>query len=566
MSTSSDLLVRCLQHAGIEYAFGVPGSHLLPLYDALCRAGTPQVVLTCHEQGAAFMADGYARVRRRIGLCLGTVGPGAANLISAVAAAFMDSIPLLVITAQVRTDHYGRAAHQEATGRAHSIRQGDLLRAVTKQCFQVKDGHYLAGVAHEALILAQSGRPGPVALEICSDALNQELGELPAEPYSWQIDEGEECPDGIVQEVVRWLALAERPVFLAGGGAVRSGCAGPLRRLAERLNVPVATSLLAKGILPEDHPLSLGGIGYYGLRLANSYVTRADVMIALGEDFREYTTRGWDRKFQPSRALIQVDSDPDEIGKNYSPTIGVVASPRVFLESLERQVAECNLPQRSIEQMLELKRTTRYFAEREMYDDSVPIKPQRVMAVLRSKLPRDTIVFKDMGKTGNWAERYFSTVAPDTFFTAYGFSPMGYAVAASIGGKLAAPERPVVCLTGDGAFLMNGMEIATAAQYRAGVVWVILQDRRLGSLHDAQSALFGDRHVATSLPGVDYVTLAQALGARGFRVQTAGELENAVELALRDSSPTVIEVGIDPDEKLPIVRKISLLDGFQPVT
>lgn len=326
MISSSDLMVRCLQEAGVEFVFGVPGSHLLSLYDALYRAGAPRVILTRHEQGAAFMADGYARVRRRVGVCLGTVGPGATNLVTGIAAAFMDSIPMLAITAQVRTDHYGRGAHQESTGEGHSIRQGDMLRAVTKQCFLVRDGHRLAEVTRDALRLAQSGRPGPVALEICSDASSQPMEDLSGKSEV-KPEEGATCIADAVAETINWLSRAERPVLLAGAGAARAGCAAAIRQLAERLHIPVATSLLAKGILPEDHPLSLGVIGYYGTRLANSYATRADVLIALGEEFREYTTRGWDRKYQPALALIQVDADPAEIGRNYPAALGVVTCP-----------------------------------------------------------------------------------------------------------------------------------------------------------------------------------------------------------------------------------------------
>lgn len=221
---------------------------------------------------------------------------------------------------------------------------------------------------------------------------------------------------------------------------------------------------------------------------------------------------------------------------------------------------------RGIDNILELKRKTRYFNEPEMLADSNPVKPQRALAVLRDVLPRQTIMFKDMGKTGNWVERYFPVLEPDTFFTAYAFSPMGYAVAASIGGQLAAPEQRVVCLTGDGSFLMTGLEVSTAVAYKVGVIWVVFKDNHLGSLHDAQSALFGERHIATTLPDVAYAELARSLGARGYTVRTVDELRDAAYSALRSDGPSVLEVQIEVDEKLPVVRKISLLDGFRPVT
>lgn len=559
--TAAEVLTEYLAGEGVEYLFGVPGGHLLALYDAVHRSAKVKSVLTKNEQGAGYMANGYARVAGRLGVCCGTVGPGATNLVSGVATAYMDSTPLLAVTAQVGTTAIGKGALQEGAGDGRTVDHVGLFRPITKYSAMVTRSVLVPEAVRKAIRIATSGRPGPVHLDLPSDVLKGEVEDpiLPAERYRPTAALGAD-PGGVAQ-AARLLAAAQRPALLVGAGAIAAGAQQQVLGLAERLGAPVATSLRGKGAFPEDHPLALGCLGLYGTRAANSYLrSGVDVLLAVGVSFHEMTTHCWDPAFQPKTALIQIDVDPDEMGKNYPVDVPLVGDARVVLNDVLAALGEPRSS--SVDGRAELQRfkvANEYFDESAMRSNAFPLKPQRAMAELREALPPEAIVFTDIGNNVTWVERFFQSLQSGTMVAMSGLAAMGSGVAGVVGGKLAAPDRPVVCVCGDGDFQMTGMEVLTAVAYGVPAIWVILENARLGMIHDIQTLMYQGRVEASELRNPDFVALAQAMGAEGCRIGRAGELREAVRAAAERGKPTVIDVPIDPDELPPMKPRMLAL-------
>lgn len=555
--TAADILVKYLEQEGVRYLFGVPGGHLLPLYDAIYRSGQIKPILTKHEAGASYMGCGYAQVGNRIAVCCGTVGPGATNLVSGVAAAYMDSIPMLVLTAQVGTTIIGKGALQEAAGRGRTINQVGLLSNVCKYSVTEFKPSNLPATLRHALRIAFEGRPGPVHLDLPRDVLQ---GEVEADIWSVQTYRGTSqasVDPNLVARMIYYLREAEKPLILAGGGVIWSGAAPEVVALAERLRIPVITSLRGKGTISEDHPLALGCVGFYGTDAAIGYLHSGfDVLLAVGCSFHECTTHSWDQIFGPSRALLQIDIDPSEIGKNYPATVGVVGDAKAILQEMLAQLGEVGTA-RQERDLDTLKQSTGYFDEPAMYSDASPVKPQRLMKELRDILPEDAIVLGDIGNSLTWVERYFKATARNMFLFPTGLAAMGSATAAAIGAKLAAPERHVVCVCGDGDFQMTGMEVITAVNYDIPVIWIILNNSRLGMIYDVQTLDFGNRYIASSFKNPDFAALGKAFGAEGFRVQHPREIAPVIKAALNSKRPCVVDVPIDVNELPPYEPRLA---------
>lgn len=560
--SAADVLVRYLEQEGVEYLFGVPGGHLLALYDAVHRSGKIRTVLAKNEQGAGYMANGYARVSGRLGVCCGTVGPGATNLVSGVATAFMDSVPLLVLTAQVGTTAIGKGALQEAAGDGRTVDQVGIFRPITKYSMMISRPNVLPEAVRKAVRIALSGRPGPVHLDIPSDVLKGEIEDqiLPIARYRsvhpMAIDLS------LVKRAAGLLAAAGRPAMLVGAGAIAARAQADVLALAEKLDIPVATSLRGKGAIPEDHPLSLGCVGLYGTRAANSYLrSGVDVLLAVGCSFHEFTTHCWDPAFQPSMALIQIDIDPAEVGKNYPVDVALVGDAQVVLKCLlDATEGVSRRADNGREDLARFKETNDYFAEPAMKSNDFPLKPQRLMKELREALPPETIIFTDIGNSLTWVERCLPVVQNGAIVSMTGLAAMGSGVAGAVGGQLAAPQRPVVCVCGDGDFQMTGMEVVTAVAYRAPVIWVILDNSRLGMIYDIQKLMYQGRIEASNLQNPDLVMLAQAMGAQGYRIQRPGELKDVINNSLESRKPTVIDVPIDADELPPMKPRMLALE------
>ncbi len=543
--TGSRLLVRLLENNGVKYTFGVPGGHLLKLFDSI-RESSLTPILTKHESGASFMAMGYAQVSGKIGVCLGTVGPGATNLITGVASAYMDSVPVLVLTAQVGNSAIGKGGLQEGTGQGRTIDHVELFDGLTKYSVMVNNGIKLHQSFNNALKLSINGRPGPTHIDITADTFASavEVNETSFIKHS-------RIPMGgapkLVRDAADLLSKSSSPAILAGNGA--TGASELVQRLVDEYNIPIATTLRAKGLVPEDHALSLGCVGLYGTNAANKYMrSSVDVLLSIGASFSEFTTHAWDPNFQPNTALIQIDVDPWEMNKNYVNKIGILGDSEVVLEQLLDELSKIEVPKRSIDGIVNEKKNRQYFADPVMASNDVPIKPQRLMKGLRDALPDDTIVFGDIGNNLSWVEAFYQSLKPNTYHISSTLASMGYGVSAAVGGQVAAPDRNVICICGDGGFQMQGFEVLTAVNYDLPVKWFIMNNSSLAMIKDTQDMLFDGRRVSIDFINPDYVRLAESMGAVGLRIESPDEIQSVTAEALSNGKPTVIDCVIDPEE------------------
>jgi acetolactate synthase-1/2/3 large subunit len=571
--TGAQILVRYLENEGVKYVFGLPGGHLLTFYDALLESAiTP--ILAKHEGAAGYMAAGHALVGGRLGVCCGTVGPGATNLVSGVAAAYMASLPVLVLTAQVGTPSIGKGALQEAAGEGRTFSQTELMSTITKYSTMVPSAEKVPEALRRALRIAFSGRPGPVHLDLPADAQRGRTEDPVIAPEKYRPALGTRPLEADLRSAAELLVGARKPGILVGAGGRKGSAPRSILRLTETLQCPVATTLPGKGAVPEDHPLALGCIGLYGTRAANSYLrSELDVLLVVGSSLHEFSTHVWDPALQPSKGLIQVDVDPEEIGKNYPVDVGLLGDAEIVMAALleqvealmvgapetERQTAR-ETGRQTAQDVAALKSRTEYFGEPAMLSDDMPLKPQRVVAELREALPDEAIVFTDIGNTITWVERCFLARRPDTVMSLSGLAAMGSGVAAGIGGKLAAPDRPVVVVCGDGDFQMHGMEVMTAISHGIPLVWVIMRNDALAMVRDIQTMTYKGRYVASGFASPDFVALAQSFGALGLRAGAPGEVAAALRSALAADRPTVVEVPIDPTELPPAKARMMAMD------
>lgn len=553
--TTAQLFLRYLQGEGVEYIFGVPGTSLIPLYDALNKQDAIKPILTKHEEGAAFMADGYARVSGKLGVCYGTSGPGSTNLVTGVANAYMDEVPLLVLTGQVPTSVYGKGTFQDST--KEGVDSMAMFDPLTKYSEMIISKYKMPETLREAIRIGTSGKNGPVHISFPKDIMAEEIEESLLPRGSYRV-ESNYFDRKLVIDATEKLVNAEKPAILLGYGVIKSKATMEVLELAEMLNIPVATSPKAKGAFPEDHPLSLGVLGFSGSPAAEKYLRGdVDVLLALGTSFNQVTTSSWDPKLAPTECLIHVNIDPAEIGKNYQADIALVGDCQAVINEISfRVLGELQKhdprKQRPVENIIKFKEKTGIFSEEEkMYSKAVPVKPQALMRELQEALPEDAIVFVDTGSHISWAIHYLRFKQPNIIMP-FGLLTMGYATAAAIGGKLAAPERPVIAIVGDGCFQMNGMEVATAVNHDVPVVWIVQNNSLLGLVHELQKFSLGENTVSTTFKEVNIAKIAQGLGAESYRIEKPGELSEILPKALESGLPTVIDVIIDPHEVPPI--------------
>lgn len=560
-------LLKYLEQEKVKYIFGIPGGPLMPLYDALYDLPAITPILTKHESGAAFMASGYSRVSGGLGVCCATTGPGTTNLITGVAVNYTDSTPILFITAQIATQAFGKGAFQDST--SYTINAPEIMRPITKYSQMATSCERIPEMTKEAIRQALTGVNGPVHINIPTNFMNKEIDVDFTPPESYRV-KGEIFDRKRVKEATRFLLQAQRPAMLVGNGVNISRAHQEIRELAERLIIPVATTPKAKGAFPENHLLSLGVFGFGGTPLADKYLLseEVDVLLCIGTSLGEVSTHAWDRKLQPRLAFIQIDLDPSQIGKNYPVTVGIEGDAKTVLQEMFFQINRdlrwlTYTPRLTAKDIYFFKKQYQYFInEEKMLSEEIPLKPQRLIKDLRDSLPIDAIVFCDIGNHLAWALHYFSCYLPLTFFHTFDFGAMGYATAACIGGKLAAPNRTVVAIVGDGCFMMNGMEVATAVNYNIPVVWVVFNDARLGMVYHGQQLQFKERYIASSFNRVDIAKIAQGLGAQAVKVDKPGELKNIMPEVIASHKPTVIDVLIDADEIPPIQSRIKALDRF----
>lgn len=543
----SDAILRSLEAEGVDVVFGIPGGAILPTYDAFARGTTVRHVLARHEQGAGHMAEGYARASGRVGVTIATSGPGATNLVTPIADAWMDSTPLVCITGQVRSSLIGTDAFQEtdATG---------ITLPIVKHSWLVQEPEELAGVMKAAFHVARTGRPGPVHVDVAKDVQEAELDFR----YPDEVDlPGWRPPSRVhsrqIAEAAKAILTAEKPVLYVGGGAINADACSELRRLAETGRLPVVTTLMAKGAFPDSHPLCYGAPGMHGSKWANWALNKADLLVAVGARFDDRVT-GKLSAFAAGARVVHLDIDPAEIGKLRRADIPVVGPLKSALASLEAALMELGADEQEgpaawRRQLDEWRETYPYRYRR----DGDSLKPQAVLETLRDLTAgRDDVVWTTgVGQHQMWAMQYLVCDRPRSFITSGGLGTMGYGLPAAVGAKAARPDATVVCVDGDGCFQMTCQELATSALEALPIVVVIVNNGWLGMVRQWQEMFyesrFSETHLTHQVP--DYARLAEAYGCAGFTVSSDDELEPVLEEALAAGRTAVVDARCDAEEK-----------------
>jgi acetolactate synthase-1/2/3 large subunit len=545
---ATELIVKCLENEGVDYIFGVPGEENMDLLDALLGSSI-RFVMTRHEQGAAFMADVYGRLTGKAGVCLATLGPGATNLITGVADANMDRAPLVVLTAQAAHDRMHKESHQH-------LDIVTLFRPVTKWNTSLPTPDIIPEALRKAFKLAQSEKPGATHIEIPEDVARMETDGQPL-LVQWH-HPGGAAPEQI-EKAARIISEAAYPVVLAGNGVIRGHASAALVRFAEKLNIPVATTFMAKGVIPDTHPLALGAVGLQTPDYVNVAFAEADVVIAVGYDVVEYAPRAWNPK--RDKRIVHVDMAPAEVDAAYIVNVGLVGDIASSLGALA-QTATPHFASHGahFQQMLhdELERGRR--------DTSFPLKPQRILADLRSALADDDIVISDVGAHKVWLARLFPCHQPNTCIISNGFAAMGMAVPGAVAAKLVHPERRVVAVTGDGGFLMNSQELETAGRVGTPFVMLVFNDKSYGLIRWKQMQQFG-RPAFVDFNNPDFVKYAESFGANGHRIESADELAPTLRTALSSNKLTIIDCPVDASENLRLTQRLGMLAlpaGYHP--
>ena len=538
-------LVAALEDEGCDVMFGFPGGVAIPFYDALYDAKNLRHVLVRHEQGAAHAADGYARATGRVGVCTSTSGPGATNLVTGIATAYLDSVPLVAITWQVRSDLIGTDAFQEAdvTG---------ITLPIVKHSYLVKDTADLPRVVHEAFHIASTGRPGPVLIDIPVDVA---LGEINYRKVD-KLDLPGYKPTvtGHIRQVraaARAINEAERPVLYVGGGVISSGAAPELLRLAELRRLPVTTTLMGLGAFPETHELSMGMLGMHGTVTANYAVHECDLLIAVGARFDDRVT-GKLKAFAPHARVIHIDVDPAEVGKNVTPLIPIVGDAKHVLAALVKELEGLEWsPERTAAWLARIAQRKREHPLGYEEPADGTLAPQYVIEAIDRVTEHDAVIVTDVGQHQMWATQYYTYTFPRQFISSGGLGTMGYGLPASIGAKVGRPDKTVIDISGDGGFQMTMQELATAVNGDVPVVVCILNNQYLGMVRQWQDLFWRKRYSFTCVEvQPDFVKLAEAFGALGLRVTTKDEVEPALREALASQRPTVIDFRVAREENV----------------
>ncbi|AIC15076.1 biosynthetic-type acetolactate synthase large subunit [Nitrososphaera viennensis] len=539
--TGAKALIHALEKEGVDIVFGLPGGANLPIYDALVGANLRHILVR-HEQSAAHMADGYARIKRKSGVCFATSGPGATNIITGLATAHADSIPMVAVTGQVALPMIGKDAFQET----------DIIgiaNPCTKYSFQPRAPGEIPEMVKKAFYIAESGRPGPVLVDIPKD-VQQATADMKF-PDLIKVRGYNPVIDADLSEVgkaVELILKAERPIIMAGGGVILSGAFAELQTLAELLMIPVVTTFKGKGAFPENHPLAMGPIGMHGHAEANKIIIEADCIIAIGARFSDRSVGRFD-EFGKGMSIIHMDIDPAEIGKNKSVDVAIVgdvkSSLRTLVKLLTKKVTKKDPENPWLRRKKEL---VQYFAEN-LKDYPREITAKKSLKKLRELLPAQGIVTTEVGQCQMWASLHFDVIAPGTFFSSTGLGTMGFGFPASIGAKAARPEVPVVDIAGDGSFNMTENSLAVSVIEKLPVIVFLMNNYMLGMVAQWQRTFYNRRYSGVHQHHCpDYVKVAEAYGAQGIRAQSMAELEKAIKTAIKSDVATVIDIPIDPDE------------------
>jgi acetolactate synthase-1/2/3 large subunit len=539
----SKAIIQSLTNQGVDVVFGYPGGVLLPLYDEIFDSDLKHILVR-HEQCAAHAADGYARASGKVGVCIGTSGPGATNLVTGIATAYMDSSSIVAIAGQVASHLIGNDAFQE-------VDTIGITMPITKHSFQPMDPGEIPTMMKSAFYMASTGRKGPVVLDIPKDVQEAEFNfpekiviDLPGYKPT---QKGHPLQ---IKRAAEVISKSKKPVILAGGGIILSDSSEELAKLSEIIGAPVTTTLMGKGCFPEENSLSLGMLGMHGRMVANLLVDDCDCLIAIGCRFSDRTT-GDVTKFAPNAKIIHIDVDPAEIGKNVDVNVPIVGDAKVVLSHLIRVISQTiSVNPEWIDHVKDFRGNC---MPRLSFNDT-PLKPQQVIKEISESITDDTILTTDVGQNQMWMAHYFTTKNPRTFISSGGLGTMGFGFPAAMGAKVAMPENDVVAVCGDGGFLMVCQDLATVKEYDIPVVVCVLDNRYLGMVAQWQKLFYEERLSHTHLGEVpDFVKLAESFGVDGYRVEKPGEMRETLIEALQSGEPALIDVIIDPDEILPMV-------------
>ena len=542
--TGAELLLKTLTELGVDTIFGFPGGSALPIYDALYGNKQIRHIRTVHEQGAAHAADGYARATGKVGVVLSTSGPGATNLVTGIANAYMDSIPMVAFTGQVALDLLGKDSFQEVdiTG---------VTLPITKHSFLIRDKKDIVKKVKEAFHIATTGRPGPVLVDLPKDVMMQQISEDEIrKDINGFIDTfslKQHLPEdfgNLVEKTAKMIEKAKRPVIYAGGGIISSDAGDELLQLAERINAPVTTTLMCITGFPTEHPLCLGMLGMHGTAYANMAVTECDLLLALGARFDDRVT-GKVTQFAPKAKIVHIDVDPAELGKNVNINLGIKGDVKQFLKEL-LEILPSKQNEQWVRTVMEWKHSypLKYCAK--------GLKPQYVVEEICRQTGGEAIIATEVGQHQMWAAQFYRFKEKRSFVSSGGLGTMGFGLPAALGAKLGRPDKTVFNIAGDGSFEMNCHELITAARYNIPVITVIFNNRSLGMVRQWQELFFDERYSYVHLDEVetDYVKLAEGCGVKGYKVTEKNDLPKAIKQAMEIQAPAVIDVKIDPKENV----------------
>lgn len=536
--TGAQIICECMIKEGVEVVFGILGGAVLPLYDTLPQYPQLHHVLVRHEQGAAHAADGYARVTGKVGVCFATSGPGATNLVTGIANAHLDSVPMVAITGQVSRPFIGKDAFQEVdiTG---------ITLPITKHNYMVRNASQMAETVKEAFYLARTGRPGPVLIDVPKDVFAEEVEfNLPSRVKIAGYKPTLQGHPTQIKKAAKVINEAKKPVILAGRGVLISGASAKLKQLAEIAQIPVVTTLLGISCFPETHILNFGMVGMHGLAAANMALYETDLIIAIGMRFDDRVTSKVS-SFAPGAKIVHIDIDPAEIGKNVRVDVPIVGDVKVVLNELNKQIeSRQNLGWFEQLDSWRKEHPSTYIRESE------GILPQYVVRQIYEVTEGNAIVTTGVGQNQMWAAQHFMYDEPNTFVSSGGLGTMGFGLPAAIGAKLGCPDKTVWCIDGDGSFQMTLQELATIAQERIAVKIAILNNGFLGMVRQWQELFYEKRYVATPLSGPDFVKIAEAYGIAGTRVTNKIDIIPAIKQAMAEDGPFLVDFRVEPEENI----------------
>ena len=536
MLKGAEIVVECLKEQGVDTVFGYPGGAILNIYDALYKnSDAIRHILTAHEQAASHAADGYARASGKVGVCLATSGPGATNIVTGIATAYMDSIPIVAITCNVAKNLLGKNSFQE-------IDICGVTKPITKANFQVKDGNELADTIRNAFEIARSGRPGPVLIDITKDVTGDSF-EYEFKEISADTDKKIEVNEKDVDELIDLINKSDKPYILVGGGVISSGAAEEVTVLAHKINSPLASTIMARGAFSSYDELYTGMGGMHGSKTSNLGISECDLLIVIGARFSDRII-GNSSKFAVKSNIVHIDIDSSEIGKNVAVYKGIVGDAKEVLKKLNSKLT----PKRHDEWIAHINK----LKERHpLKYDADKLTGQYVIEVLDRISPEDTIVVTEVGQHQMWTSQFYNFSKPRTFLTSGGLGTMGYGLGAAMGAKVAFPKRLVVNIAGDGCFRMNFNEIATAVRNNIPIVQLVINNHVLGMVRQWQDLYYEKRYSHTTLVDkVDFVKLAEAMGAKAYRITKLEEVVPVLTEAINQKEPVVVDCQIDSDIKV----------------